>query len=210
MNHVPTPAIQTIVMALAAIPTVSAEPLSFHVTPDPVDFRDFQQINLYKKGSNMFTDSGGQRRPIARQGEKVMLWYDDFVRFEHALGPGGQIQSFEGVFSRRQPNGMPEPLFDRTTGAVHQAVAKSWEKYDIRLVLERNWKTLSPKLAGKLHVYGGGRDNFYLEGAVALLKESLAKLGSDADVRVIPEMGHGLYMDSVEPMFTEIVEKFRR
>ena len=179
-------------------------------TPDPVDFRDFQQIDLYKSGSNMFTDAAGKRRPVARQGRKVMLWYDDFIRFEHALGPGGQIQSFEGVFSKRQPNGMPELMFDRTTGNVNLAVSKSWEKYDIRLVLERNWKKLSPKLAGKLHVYGGGKDNFYLEGAVALLKKSLTKLGSDADVRVIPEMGHGLYRDSVGPMFNTIVENFRR
>lgn len=178
--------------------------------PDPVDFRDFQQIDLCRPGINMYTDSAGRRRPLARRGGQVMLWYEDFVRHEFALGPGGQIQSFEGVFSRRQPNGMPESLFDRTTGAVNQTVAKSWEKYDIRLVLERNWKTLSPKLAGKIHVYGGGKDTFYLEGAVALLKESLAKLGSDADVRVIPEMGHTLYRDSVEPMFNAIVEKFRR
>ena len=178
--------------------------------PDPVDFRDFQQIDLYKSGSNMYTDPDGQRRPVARQGEKVMLWYDDFVRFEHAIGPGGQIQSFEGVFSKRQPNGKPESLFDRTSGNVDQNVAKSWEKYDIRLVLERNWQALKPKLAGKLHVYGGGKDSFYLEGAVARLEKSLTKLGSDADVRVIPEMGHGLYRESVEPMFNAIVEKFPR
>ena len=178
--------------------------------PDPVDFRDFQRINLYEPGSNMYTESDGKRRPLARRGDEVMLWYEDFVRHEIVLGPGGQIHSFEAVFSRRQPDGQPELMFDRATGNVITSVAKSWERFDLRLILERNWKALAPKLAGKLHVYGGEVDTFYLEGAVALLEESLEKLGSDADVRVIPEMGHGLYREAIGPMYSSIVEKFRR
>src|SRR5262249_25629259 len=78
----------------------------------------------------------------------------------------------------------------RKTGAIDPEVARSWEKYDIRLVLERNWKTLGPKLAGKLHVYMGGSDNFYLEGATRLLKEALERLKSDAKVEVIPGYDH--------------------
>jgi len=48
--------------------------------PDPVDFHDFQQIDLYATDANMYKDAAGQRRPLARNGETVMLWYDDFVR----------------------------------------------------------------------------------------------------------------------------------
>jgi len=179
-------------------------------TPDPVDFRDFQNINLYEPGANMYKDGGGQRRPLAREGEEPVLWYDDFVHAEDVTGPGGQIHSFEAVFSRRGSEAGPELLFDRKTGAVYTEVAKTWQKYDIRLVFERNWATLGPKLAGKLHVYGGEFDTFYLEGAVKLLGESLAKLGSDAEVKVIPGMAHGLYYPAMTTMFKTIMENFEK
>src|SRR2546421_8180089 len=87
------------------------------------------------------------------------------------------------------------PLWDRTTGVIDPAVAKSWEKYDIRLVLERNWKTLGPKLAGKVHVYMGDEDTFYLEGATKLLAETLRRLDSDAVVELFPGKHHGSLVD---------------
>lgn len=178
-------------------------------TPDPVDFRDFQNINLYEPGANMYVDGAGHRRPLAREGEEPVLWYDDFVHAEDVAGPGGQIHSFEAVFGRRASLAGPALLFDRKTGAVYADVAKTWEKYDIRLVLERDWRTLGPKLAGKLHVYGGEFDTFYLEGAVRLLGESLAKLGSDAEVKIIPGMAHGLYYPAMTTMFETILANFK-
>ena len=63
-------------------------------------------------------------------------------------------------------------------------------------MLERNWKTLGPKLAGKLHVYMGEEDTFYLEGATRLLKESLEKLRSDAVVELFPKKTHGNLVDA--------------
>ena len=101
---------------------------------------------------------------------------------------------------------------DRNTGAVDPEVARTWERYDIRRVLERDWKALAPRLAGKLHVYMGGEDTFYLEGATALLKESLAKLGSDAVVEIFPGKDHGTLMDRRlrERIAREMAEQFRR
>lgn len=165
---------------------------TWSTAPDPVDFRDFQRINLYQPGDNMyFTDAAGKElRPLARRGDQVALWYRDFDRMEDVLGPGGQLHSFEAVFSVRGDDGRPVRLWDRQTGKTDQAVAKTWERYDIRLVLERNWSTLAPKLRGKLHVFMGDLDTFYLEGATKLLKESLAKLGSDAVVEIVPGKDH--------------------
>jgi len=152
--------------------------------PDPVDFRDFQRINLYASGANMYVDSEGERRPLAIAGGEVRLWYDDFAWMEHVLGPGGQLHSFEAVFSPRGDDGQPLPLWDRETGEIDSDVALSWEPYDIRLVLERNWDRLGPQLAGKIHIFMGSADTFLLDGATRLLKESLANLGSDADVEI--------------------------
>lgn len=175
--------------------------------PDPVDFRDFQQINLYRDGENMYKDPAGERRPLARRGDGVALWYDDFCRREWVLGPGGQIHSFEAVFSPKAADGTPELLFDRATGGVNAQVAKYWERYDIRLVLERSWPSIGPRLAGKLHIYAGGVDTFYLEGAVKLLKESLAGLQSDAVVEIIDGMPHTLHREGNAAMFKAILEK---
>ena len=168
---------------------------TWSTSPDPVEFRDFQRINLYSPGENMYSDRAGERRPIARQGQQVLLWYRDFDLMEEALGPGGQLHSFEAVFSARGPDGKPVRVWDRNNGAVNTDAAKAWEAYDIRLVLERNWPTLGPKLRGKLHVHMGDLDTFYLEGAVRLLKESLAALGSDAVVEVIPGKDHSSILD---------------
>ncbi len=159
--------------------------------PDPVDFRDFQIINIYEPGENVYTTADESRRPIARKSkDEVALWFRDFDHMEETLGPGGQLHSFEAVFSPRGVDGKPLRLWNRETGAIDPAVAKAWENYDIRLVLERNWPSLGPRLAGKLHVFMGDADTFYLEGATKLLKESLANLGSDAVIEIVPDKNH--------------------
>jgi hypothetical protein len=110
---------------------------------------------------------------------------------EWVMGDGGQLGSFEWVFSPRGDDGKPLRLFDRETGEVNHDVAQAWKKYDIRMILEENWDALGPKLAGKVHVHMGDVDTFYLEGATKLLKSSLAQLGSDADVIIHPGKDHG-------------------
>jgi pimeloyl-ACP methyl ester carboxylesterase len=177
---------------------------TWSTSPDPVDFRDVQQINIYRPQENMFLDGRGTRRPIARMGNTPALFYDEFSQMDDVIGWGGQLGSFEAVFSPLGPDGRPRKLWDRSTGRIDPEVARAWERYDIRLVLERNWPALGPKLKGKLHVIMGGRDTFYLEGAVRLLKESLTKLGSDAVVEIIPDKDHGTVMSP------ELAERFDR
>jgi hypothetical protein len=141
----------------------------------------------------MYVDSHGDARPLARNGDQVLLTYKSFADMEWVLGPGGQLHSSEAVFSSKA-DGRPRLLWDRKTGAVDAEVARTWERYDIRLVLERNWKTLGPKLTGKLHVFMGDSDTFYLDGATRLLKQSLEQLGSDAVVEIYPGKDHGSLM----------------
>ncbi len=128
------------------------------------------------------------------------------------MGHGGQLASFEAVFSPRGADGRPRPLWDRATGAVDPETARAWEKYDIRRKLERDWKTLGPKLAGKLHVYTGAEDTFYLEGAVRLLQASLQELGSDAVVEIVPGRDHSSLLDKAmrERIAREMADALRR
>lgn len=161
-------------------------------SPDPVDFRDFQLVDIYKPKNNIFWDGEGNKRPLARRNDKPILYYKSFSDMEAIMGHGGQLGSFEAAFSARGGDGLPRKLWDRKTGAIDPEVAESWKRYDIRLVLEKNWEALAPKLKGKFHIYMGGKDTYYLDGAVRLLQKSLKNLGSDAIVEIFPGRSHSL------------------
>jgi hypothetical protein len=168
---------------------------TWSTSPDPVDFRDFQRIDLYRPAQNLYVDGQGRERPLARHGSQVLLTFRGFAALEDALGRGGQLHSFEAVFSPRGADGAPRPLWNTRSGAIDPDVAKAWEAYDIRLVLERRWKELAPRVAGKIHVFMGGADTFYLDGAVRLLKQSLEQLGSDAIVEIHEGRDHSTLLD---------------
>ncbi len=168
-------------------------------SPDPVDFRDFQGIDLYADPpQNMYVDPSGQRRPVARRNDQVWVWFDTFGHMDDVLKRGGQLRSFEAVFSPLDPEGQPQQIWNRQTGRINPEVAKEWQKYDLRLIIEQNWPRLQPLLAGRVHIITGDKDTFYLDGAVRLLDRSLKQLGSDAEVVLLPGRGH---IDYLTPEF---------
>src|SRR5262249_8950022 len=84
---------------------------AWSTAPDPVDFRDWQRINISRDGENMFKHGEGKLRPIARRQGKPVLYYQPFSDMEAVMGHGGQLGSFEAVFSPRGPDGKPTPLW---------------------------------------------------------------------------------------------------
>ncbi|MBL7007456.1 MAG: hypothetical protein ISR76_00530 [Planctomycetes bacterium] len=166
---------------------------TWSTAPDPVDFRDFTGVDIYS-WSNAYTDPEGQEVPLIRGRDG--LWRTSLREFcqqelERRGDHGGQMASFDAVFSPRGEDGRPMPLFDRSTGVIDPEVARAWERYDIRLVLEREWAELGPLLRGKLRIWIGDQDTFRLEGAVRLLAAELEALGSDAEVLLVPGRDHG-------------------
>lgn len=159
-------------------------------SPDPVDFRNWQGTNLYAKSANVYVDEAGQKRPLARFGNRIMAYYQDFTQMDDVLGRGGQIRSFDAVFSPKMDNGQPAYCWDRKTGLVDTKVLEHWKKYDISLILKNNWPTLGPKLKSKIHVMMGDKDTFYLEGATIKLGERMKELGSDAVIELFPGKDH--------------------
>lgn len=180
-------------------------------SPDPVDFSAFQTLDIYDASLNFYTMPDGSPRPVARMGRRggAPLTNREFDAMEQVLGRGGQLASFEAVFSPRGPDGKPLRLWDRTTGKLDAAVAKHWKRYDIRLILEENWAQLRPRLAGKLHLYCGDKDTFHLEGAFFKLRDALTRLKSDAYVEVIPDAGHGLPPTVYRKIAEQMGERFR-
>lgn len=181
--------------------------------PDSIDFRDFSRVNIYRTGENYYRTAAGHRRPIARKGEhEIRVFIDDFDLMERVLGHGGQFESFEAVFSPRGNHGQPQRLWDRTSGVIDLNVAKAWEAYDINLFLTRNWTTHGPQLQGKIHIFMGEYDTFYLEGATRLVGETLKTLGSGAVVEIHPGKDHGslLTPELRQRIRTEMAETFLR
>ncbi|HBE69681.1 MAG TPA: hypothetical protein DDW52_16165 [Planctomycetaceae bacterium] len=183
--------------------------------PDPIDFHDFQQINLYEplpsgEARNMYTDENGSPRPLARRGTVVMLTYEDFVRREHVTNPGGQIRSFEATFSKPDKAGEPQRVFDVETGRVDHTVAQTWRPYDLSHQLLTNWDDLQPELAGKIHIFAGELDTFYLNGAVERFEQLAGKAGmlQDIEVKVVPGMAHSLYRPGQKQMLETIANRF--
>jgi len=172
-------------------------------SPDPVDFRAFQLVNIYQD-DNAYVDASGQERPSERDARgQVVLTMRREVGVENLLGransytlSGEQWGEWNAVFSPRGPDGLPVPLWEPRTGKIDHAVAEQWKKYDLRLVLEQNWKTLGPKLRRKLHIAAGESDQFYLNNAVHLLDEFLAKADPPFEGKVVygPGKLHG-WMD---------------
>jgi hypothetical protein len=169
---------------------------TWSTSPDPVTFRDFQRVDLYAPDANLFRDGNGKPRPIARRGTIPVLFTERFSTMEDVIGDGGQLHSFEAVFSPLDPNGRPRPFYDRRTGAIDPKVAESWRSYDIESYLRQHSRTVGATLDGKLHVYTGEVDTFYLEGAVAKLKDTVKDLDLDASIEVFPGKDHGTILDT--------------
>ncbi len=157
---------------------------TWSTSPDPSDFHDFTGINLYAPDANVYHTPDGSPYPLVRMHGKVISTFEQFARLEQVLGPyGGQMASFDWVFSPRGPDGRPEPMFDRKTGDVNPAVVAYWRAhYDLAHILKTTWAKRGPSLKGKIHVYVGTADTFYLNGATEKLDVVLKKLGGDAHV----------------------------
>ncbi len=175
---------------------------TWSTSPDPSDFHDFTGADLYRANANVYVDSSGNPIPLVRMNGKDVANFEDFAKLEAVLGPvGGQMASFDWVFSPKGPDGRPMQMFDRRTGAVDPAVAAYWrDHYDIAYRLERNWPTLRDDLDGKIHVIVGTADTFHLDGAAHKLQAVLERLGAKAEVRFLPEKTHmNLYEANGDP-----------
>lgn len=165
---------------------------TWSTSPDPSDFRDFTGVDLYAPDANVYRKPDGSAYPLVRDKGKVVATFEQFARLERVLGEyGGQMASFDWVFSPRGADGRPVPMFDRDTGAVDPQVVAYWrEHYDIAYKLKTQWPALKPDLDGKIRVIVGDADTFYLDGAAHRLKEVLDGLGARAVVRFVPGRTH--------------------
>ncbi len=153
----------------------------FAACPDPIDFREYTQVDIYEN-QNAYWEGGPFRR-VERPGHRDWLGrisstVRDYNHMELALGTNGrsgdQYDIWQAVYSPQGPDGYPAPIWDKYTGEIDHEVASYWrENYDLRHIMERDWAALGPKLAGKIHIYAGDMDNYYLNNSVYLTEQFL-------------------------------------
>jgi hypothetical protein len=164
---------------------------TFAACPDPIDFRAYTTVNIYEDRNAYFTE--GPHHRVPKPGKRDYLGHvsatvQDLNYYELALGTrtrsGQQFDIWEAVYSPVGPDGYPARLFDKLTGAIDTKVAAYWkENYDLRHILQRDWSKLGPKLKGKLHIYCGDMDNYYLNNAVYLMEDFLKTTDYEGEVK---------------------------
>jgi len=151
--------------------------------PDAVDFRAHQIVNVYEDDNAYWIDMGwtkverpNQRRPDGniRSMMKDENWYELVVGDRSRSG--GQWDIWEATYGPVGADGYPQRIWDKRSGAVDHEVAAYWKQYyDLGAILARDWSTLGPKLRGKLHIFMGDMDSYYLNNAAHLLADFLEK-----------------------------------
>lgn len=157
---------------------------AFAACPDPIDFRAYTIINLYDD-ANAYAlqgEASSVERPAFRNylGEVFATQRDEnymeLAQGDHSRS-GGQYDIWQAVFSPAGADGYPKPIFDKVTGVIDKSVAAYWrEHFDLAHIIERDWATLGPKLEGKIHIYVGSGDNYYLTDSVYFAQERLEAL----------------------------------
>ncbi len=168
--------------------------------PDPIDFRAYTVVDIYKD-KNAYQIEGPWRnvkRPALRNYlGHISSTLEDMNRHEFVLGTksrsGQQWDIWEAVYSPVGPDGYPKPIWDKRTGVINPEVAAYWkEHYDLHAILERDWPKIGKDLEGKINLYVGDMDNFYLNNAVYLMEDFLKKTTNP------PYGGEVLYGDRAE------------
>jgi hypothetical protein len=187
---------------------------AFVACPDPVDFHVYMTVDLYQQ-DNFFYIQGANKQveqPAMRDylGHTLMSLRDN-AAYEAALGDRGrsgeQLDIWQAVYSPAAEDGYPQPIFDKRTGVIDHRTADYWrEHYDLDAILQRDWETLGPKLQGKLHLYVGSDDTYFLNDAVYLMEDFLNQTGTaghgvpyEGEVRYGPRAEHCWNGDSAKP-----------
>lgn len=189
--------------------------------PDPVDFRAFQTIDLYKD-DNAYAQNGAEEVSYRRGGLDLMTVRQENA-MEEVLGPGNtsgqQWDSWWACFGARGEDGAPVAPFDAQTGAIDPAVVEAMAQHDIGARVRADPARYLPLFRERVRLIVGEEDNYFLEGAVRLLKEDLAKLSEERGetdagrwIRLVDGVDHGTIWRSQEARAVprEMLEYFAR
>ena len=157
---------------------------AYAACPDPIDFNHYTTINIYKDENAYYAKS--DFKDLARPSHRNYLGHvsstiKETIQRELALGThsrsGDQYDVWEAVFSPMGEDGYPKRIFDKHSGTIDKSVAAYWkENYDLAHIIKRDWPKIGEQLKGKIHLYVGDMDNYYLNNAVYTAEDMLKQL----------------------------------
>jgi hypothetical protein len=161
---------------------------TFSYCPDPVDFHYFEMVNIYEWDNAWYRKDEWRKTPIPAQRDPdglVLSTMKEQLNYERAMGTNGRSgedwDCWQAVYGPASDTGFFQPLFDPATGNIDHGVAAYWKEHtDLNAYLQRRWKEIGPKLAGKIHIWTGDMDTYYLNDAVYLLEDYLKTTNSPA------------------------------
>lgn len=153
----------------------------FAACPDPIDFRAYTLVDIYGNDNAYYYKSAYKKLEIPSHRNylgQIQNTVREDNQLEYVLGDksrsGQQWDIWEATYSPQGEDGYPKRIWDKQTGVIDKEVAAYWrENFDLRHILERDWDKLGPKLRGKIHIYCGDMDNYYLNNAVYLMEDFL-------------------------------------
>lgn len=169
-------------------------------SPDPVSFKKMQLVDIYEN-ENAFYNNRAYLRPSMRDlFGNPMFSIKQEITEENVLGAsntfvtsGGQWGAWNALYSPKGEDGLPKAIFNPVSGKIDKEVAAHWKKYDLLQYTSDNWSKLGPKIKGKIHIWMGDMDNFYLNNAMRDFDEYLKNTvnpKSDAHIEFTPMKGH--------------------
>jgi hypothetical protein len=154
---------------------------AFAACPDPIDFHAFTNIDLYDDDNAFFLTGAHKREAQPSMRDYLghtFITTEEINGYELALGDHGrsgeQFDIWQAVYGPVGEDGYPQPIFDKVTGKIDHSVAEYWRQhFDLEAILERDWPKLGPELAGKIHIYVGSDDTYFLNDAVYRMQDFL-------------------------------------
>ncbi len=158
----------------------------YSACPDPIDFHHYTSIDIYNNKNAFYVASDFKKTPLPALRNylgHITVTTKESNHLELAIGTrsrsGEQYDIWEAVFSPADKDGYPKRIFDKYSGAIDSTVAAYWkEHYDLTHIIQRDWAKLGDKLKGKIHIYAGEMDNYFLNNAVHSSEDILKKLNS--------------------------------
>jgi len=175
--------------------------------PDQVDFRNYQNKNIYETKNMFYDDNGNLLADITIAGRFPVVSSKDLNKTENVIYRGSQLHSFDAVFGGYDENGKRIRLVNLPKGDVNQDAIPLWKRYDLSIYLRENWNSLKNDLDNKIRISVGTSDNFYLNHSVALLEDEMKKLNAEIEFQYYPGDHFTVFTEAYQKEGISFLEK---
>ena len=175
----------------------------FSSYPDSLDFHRHQDIELYS-ATNAYQRADGSFVPSIRThvngSEVIEATVAQENHWELTFGTSSrsfnQWDVWNAVFGVQGYNNYPLEPWDKVTGEIYPEAVEYWKPFDLSNYVVTNFnstRNLGAALAGRIFVYVGTWDNYFLnEGVMEFQKRTDAVGGAGwANITILPEKPHG-------------------